>query len=255
MLSKAVNFVKETLFPIFCVDCQKEGEWWCQNCLRKNIVSGVLRCPVCDEPSAHGRACSGCEKNSALSGVVSLFPYSEGEAIGKLIKQFKYNRAHDIQVLWEEIILKNFSALIKNSSEHFWKTIPTIIPVPLFVKRERERGFNQAELIGQSLSQATSWPLNVTDLKRLRATAQQAKLTRPQRQTNVAGAFAWQGMGLVSPPFQGGAAVAVGGGLPSPELVILVDDVYTTGATMQEAARVLKLAGSKEVWGFTLARD
>jgi ComF family protein len=105
-----------------------------------------------------------------------------------------------------------------------------VIPIPLHRSRERRRGYNQAELIAARLDR----PINTRVLRRRKNTASQTGLTRNQRQHNLASAF------------------QVCGGISG--TVILVDDVYTTGSTMHEAARTLKRGGAERVEVLTVAR-
>ena len=111
-----------------------------------------------------------------------------------------------------------------------------LIPVPLAKRREKERGFNQAELLATSLSEITSLPI-LKALIRTRNTKAQSTLVHEVRAQNMAKAFALapevdvKGLGI-----------------------ILVDDVYTTGATLEECARTLIQAGATEVWGLVVAR-
>ena len=111
--------------------------------------------------------------------------------------------------------------------------IDLVVPVPLHRRRLAERSFNQARLLADILGQRIRRPV-VDLLRRERYTLQQAKLSREERQGNVHHAF-------VRSNFQADA-------------ILLVDDVFTTGATMQECARVLKDNGAKRVIGFSMAR-
>jgi len=131
----------------------------------------------------------------------------------------------DIRKTWGAVLV--FAPLESGGS--------TLIPVPLHGRRERERGYNQAQIICDVLSSRYGTAQSVGSLLRIRHTAQQAKLGRAGRLNNMKNAFEWRG-GVV------------------PEHVVLVDDVYTTGATMQECARVLKAAGAKRVEGYVIAR-
>ncbi|MCS6842269.1 MAG: ComF family protein [Roseiflexaceae bacterium] len=111
-----------------------------------------------------------------------------------------------------------------------------LIPVPLHQQRLRERGFNQAELLAREVARTTDFPLIVGPLVRLRATKQQALLDVAERIENVADAFAWKGP---APPAR----------------VVLVDDVLTTGATVNACAAALRAGGAREVYALALARS
>jgi len=108
-----------------------------------------------------------------------------------------------------------------------------VAPVPLHRKRERRRGFNQAELIAESLK-ATNKRVDLQLLRRRKNTPSQTGLSRSQRALNLAGAFEVRGR--------------------APECVIVIDDVYTTGSTLHEIAKTLKRAGTERVEVLTVAR-
>lgn len=111
-----------------------------------------------------------------------------------------------------------------------------LIPVPLHPQRLKERGFNQAELLAREVAAATGFPLMVGPLERIRATSQQALLDVAGRIENVADAFVWRGP---APPAR----------------VVLVDDVLTTGATVNACAAALRAGGAREVYALALARS
>jgi ComF family protein len=212
----ALKFVKDLMLPVFCVECGREGEWWCKTCLEKNKINFFN----------HNKAVS------YLDGVTAFFVYDEEAPIGKLIKLYKYQFAREIDSVWKKIISSSgwrpARLCLKAESA-------IIMPVPLHPRRLRERGFNQAEIITKIIIEETNLTLSDSALKRVKYTGQQAKLTADERNRNLEGAFAW------TRPY------------PSPDNVILVDDVYTTGATMNECARILKRAGARSVWGVVLA--
>ena len=110
-----------------------------------------------------------------------------------------------------------------------------LIPIPLARKRLRERGYNQSEVLARALARQWRIPVLRELLVRTRETPTQTALTPETRLANVAGAFA------VAKP-------------PTSAVVIVVDDVFTTGATLAEAARALEQAGAKAVYGITFAR-
>jgi len=112
-----------------------------------------------------------------------------------------------------------------------------IVPVPLHPLKQREREFNQAERLAARLSDATRIPLNKRLLRRVRFTNTQTRLTRPERAANMRGAFA----------MRHGARL-------NGERVVLVDDVFTTGATTSVCAQTLLAAGAGKVCVWTVAR-
>lgn len=235
-----LQFIKDCLFPVFCLDCDVEGVWWCDDCVKKSFKGGEFYCPVCHIKNLSGKNCYNCQAVSSLEAVAAFFNYQENKAVSELIKKFKYNLVTDINQLWSQIV-KEFLSTIWQKGE-----LPNghllIVPVPLHHRRRRERGFNQADLIAQNIFEVLKkdypdiWLDNLS-LQRIKFTKQQARLNRSQRLENLNGAFGWRGQN------------------PIGQNVILVDDVFTSGATMQECARVLKTAGAQKVYGVVMARD
>ena len=112
-----------------------------------------------------------------------------------------------------------------------------LVPIPLSRKKLKERGFNQAQEIAKELSLSLKIPLLSDVLLKIKETSAQVELQGKDRQENIKGVFVCQKPDLIKS-----------------KKIILIDDVFTTGATMEECARVLKTAGAKEVWGVTVAR-
>jgi ComF family protein len=123
---------------------------------------------------------------------------------------------------------------------HLWAhplRADALLPVPLHPERQRERGYNQSELLAERVSIACGLPILRAGLERVRATTKQARQSSVQaRRENMRGAFAWRGGRL-------------------PRHILLVDDVLTTGATLAECAEALRAAGSVEVRALALARS
>lgn len=208
------GWFKDLLFPKFCVSCNHEDVWLCDRCAKVTLEKEKL-------PQ---------EKMSLTTPnadkVIALFHFGENN-ISALIKMLKYNSLSEIGVEFEKIIAGVELAL---PLQDF-----VIIPVPLHVRRERERGFNQAAILAQVF--AKKFDLKVgSQLQRSIYTKQQATLSAAERSVNLREAFIYNH-----------------GNEPVPEKVLLVDDVYTTGATMDECAKVLKQQGVQTVWGLALA--
>jgi ComF family protein len=147
------------------------------------------------------------------------------------IHRFKYQRALWFENFLADLFLREAVSALRGQNWDF------IAPVPLHSLKEREREFNQAEILGRHLSDATTIPLNTKLLRRVTPTVTQTLLTREQRAKNMRGAFATRkGVGL------------------NGEKIILVDDVFTTGATTSACAQALKSAGAGEVCVWTVAR-
>jgi ComF family protein len=149
--------------------------------------------------------------------------------VSNAIQQFKYHRDLSIG--------KTLSVLAASHYPFFAKAYDVIIPVPLHLERLRWRGFNQALLLSRTIGATYGIVVDPFLLERNRPTAPQTQLTGKERYTNVKGAF------FVSTPAQ-----------VKDKRVLLVDDVYTSGATVHECARTLTKAGALVVDVFTLAR-
>lgn len=238
MYHQITSFLKDILFPIYCVGCEKEGEWCCEECVRQIEPRTFQECPVCYRENS-GEVCDSCKEKSFLDGTLALYRYQEHAPLGHLIKQLKYQHARETIKIFRELTARAQHLYRPHVEAHE----VVLIPVPLHSRRKRERGFNQAELLAKILVKVwkqgsgniSSMQLDTDSLLRARYTEQQAKLSHDERVSNLRDAFNWRGKDL-------------------PERVILVDDVFTTGSTLQAAAQCLKQAGVQSVWGLTLAR-
>jgi len=235
--AKIIEIIKDILFPIFCVECGREGEWWCAKCLKKEKIEGVFACPVCGERTEKGEPCFECLAGSSLDGVTAFFYYAEDKPSGRLIRLHKYHGAEGIGAVWKDVFRSASPKVLKAC---LGRPV-AVVPVPLYPRRERERGYNQSASIASAVVDVlnmagTEAVADTGHLLRLRATNQQAKVQKEKRRENVSGAFDFKSETKI------------------PESIVLVDDVFTSGATMQECAKVLKQNGAKWVWGITVAR-
>ncbi len=221
--------VKNYIFPSYCLKCHKEGEWVCAACFARLDFSGVYCCPRCHKISQAGRNCEACKDkvDSFLTAQIALAAYEEDSLLGNIIRSLKYYYADDLKLIIDKIIAEFLARTgVLNNFDY-------IVPIPLHRKRLAERGFNQAEIIAKILARHLDKPMSQA-LDRVRQTLQQAKLSREARLKNLVDAF------KIKEKISGN--------------ILLVDDVFTTGSTMQEAAKVLREAGVNKVVGFSLAR-
>ncbi|MBO9341989.1 MAG: ComF family protein [Roseiflexus sp.] len=143
---------------------------------------------------------------------------------------------HQLKYRSQQRMARPLGALLADHLRAHPLPCDALIPVPLHSHRLTERGFNQAELLAREVASATGLPLIVGPLVRIRATRQQALLDTPSRIENVANAFVWRGP-------------------PPPACVALVDDVLTTGATVNACALALRAGGARDVYALALARS
>ena len=227
-IKKVLKTIKDYIFPVHCLGCREEGEWLCEKCFYKIDTSGVFCCPICHKNTRAGEYCISCNKNLPLDSNFAITIYKEDGLIGKVIQTLKYSHAEDVIQAFEKLI----SNFVKENQSLF-SEIDLVVPVPLHKKRFVERGFNQAKLIAEVVARKINKPCREV-VTRSRHTLQQAKLGREERLKNVNNAF------VVEDSLD--------------ESILLIDDVFTTGTTLQECAKALKGRGAKKVIGFTVAR-
>ena len=202
------NGILDILFPKACLGCGREGTYICKDCAI--FLSEV------DMIEAGPR-----------SNIMSVWEY-EG-LMEKLILKIKYDGCYDII---NELVEKAFKTIELNLPPDIYITY-----VPMYRKKEKRRGFNQAELIAKKVGERTNRPV-VKLLEKIKDNRSQVGLGPQERAENVKNVFK---MIEVRPRSMW-------------QNVLIVDDVYTTGATVGECVRVLKKSGVKNVWGFTLSR-
>ncbi len=190
-------------------------------------------CPVCGMPfqgAGEDHLCGDCSKAKPyFDAARAAFLYEGG--CRELIHAFKYRNK---TFLRRPLALMAAAALADFVSA---QNPDVIVPVPLHKKRLRSRGFNQAVLLGELLAHEWRLPLERRAMSRIRWTIPQVNLSAAERRHNVKGAFA----------MANNAAVAG-------KRVLLLDDILTTGSTVEECSRILKCAGASEVVVITIAR-
>ena len=207
-LIKIKEEIIDILWPKTCLGCGKEGQYICKDCAI--FLSEV------DMIEAGPR-----------SNIMSVWEY-EG-LMEKLILKIKYDGCYDII---NELVEKAFKTIELNLPPDIYITY-----VPMYRKKEKRRGFNQAELIAKKVGERTNRPVGKL-LEKIKDNRPQVNLGPQERAENVKNVFK---MIEVRPQSMW-------------QNVLIVDDVYTTGATVGECVRVLKKSGVKNVWGFTLSR-
>ncbi|MBI2990480.1 MAG: ComF family protein [Candidatus Magasanikbacteria bacterium] len=228
-----LSYVKEVLFPLFCLGCGKEGLALCDTCYLKIDKHLVLCCPVCHEPNLRGAPCFFCVADSCLDQQIACAPYDSKGLLAQVLHQFKYAYVYEFNSVLGRIIDET-----KIICSDFLFPIDYCVPIPLHKRRYAERGYNQSYIIAQSFNRHLPFQLRSDFLLRFLKTKQQAILSKEERKRNVADAF------RVTKPVE-----------TKGKSILLVDDVYTTGSTMQAAARALKeQGGALHVMGFSLAR-
>lgn len=232
--------VWEWVFPRQCVGCGKSDKYICDSCL--SSVSRVEAiCPVCTKRAIGGAVHPRCKTKNAMDGLVAVFRY-EGvvrKAIGQIKFKYKYKIGEELVASMIRIIEVN-KGLEYFDFLNFLSERPVPVPVPVHWLRRNLRGFNQSSVLADSLSKRLG--IKAKDiLVRNKWTGRQVGKSRENRLSNIKDAFA------INPKFHNSRYMI-------PKSVLLIDDVWTTGATMRECAKVLKRAGVERVWGITVAR-
>lgn len=224
-------------FPIECLGCGSEGAWLCDACLRKIPLRTDQSCPICRKRvTPYGQNCFACQGGASLDGIF-VASYYRNPLLKAAIHTYKYR--------FTKALSLPLGTLLTDAVKRSDLPLPDIIlPVPLHPRRLRYRGFNQSELLARELSSrllpGDTLPMDAHILLRTRNTAPQMKTeSKQERLKNLKNAFALSKDDTRD--IRGRS-------------FWLVDDVVTTGTTLEECATVLKSAGAKSVFGVVLAR-
>ena len=242
MTNNSKDFLLDLFFPKFCLGCQKEGTYLCDDCRTLLDIAEYDYCLCEQNPTRLPQGqklgkCSKCQAKS-LSGLYFALSYKEKALTKKLIYQFKYPPyIKDLSKTLASILIEHFVISGKNTDE-IWEN-SVLIPVPLDNKKIKTRGYNQSEELANELSKVLKVPVISNVLIKTKFTKPQMESTKEEREKNLQGAF------VIKKPFD----------FAQGKKIFLVDDVYTTGSTMQECAKVLREAHAKQVWGICLARE
>lgn len=216
----------DLLFPPHCVVCGKLGAWFCEKCARLIEPLPEPRCSHCGRPLNHPGMCRRCQgEQSWLLSIDSCSAHRQ--PIRRVIHALKYEGMAVLSEPLSEVMASTWRARQIRCDR--------LIPVPLHPARKRERGYNQSALLARSLGRRLDLPVDERSLVRVRNTPAQVGLTRQERRENMLGAFQCtnrlDGFSL-----------------------LLIDDVCTTGATLEACARKLLEAGASSVRALTAAR-
>lgn len=235
--SGLVQAAVSLLYPPTCAICRKHvraGEYLCNGCEAKIIRIVPPFCDKCSEPFAgainSAFTCANCAHRTIYFDA-AVAAYRGRGIVRDVIHEFKYNR----QIYLRHLVARWLRAAFDDERLRAQR-FDVIVPVPLHPARQRERGFNQAALLGEAMSTHTSISCRPL-LERIRYTTTQTALDRSERMENLHNAFRLRKNADVR-------------GLQ----VLLIDDVLTTGSTLSECARVLKRAGASSVHAATAAR-
>jgi ComF family protein len=225
-LAAAGQALLDLFFPPRCPGCGRVGFTFCEACMARIEPWPAPACMRCGHPTPAEGLCAACrETPSSLDRIASsaVFAHPLRDAIHDL----KYNNGRTLA--------RPLGARMAATWRQGDFVADVIMPVPLHTSRLAERGYNQSALLARIVSQEIGVPIDENALVRTKATQQQAILKAAQRRENVRDAFACRSR-------------------VSGKRIVLVDDVCTTGSTLEACAAALSAAGAASVWAFTLAR-
>jgi competence protein ComFC len=217
----------DLVYPPLCAGCGSKGVRWCPTCQQGIRFVTPPVCECCGREQDTTGLCPWCKSSRPHFTSLRSWGYFEGP-LREAVHALKYRRDLGLG----EVLSR---ALIHILGEAVWP-VDLIVPVPLGVARLKERGYNQSGLIARPLAWETGLRYSPRALARVRETRTQVGLSLDQRKENVRGAF------------QASSNLVAG------RNVLLVDDVMTTGSTLEACAVALLQAGAMKVYGLTLAR-
>jgi len=231
----AAETLRDLFFPAHCAHCEEpaEGGFLCVTCRADIRPVPEPKCPVCSHAfsgTSPEFMCVNCgDRQFYFDSAVAVFQ-SRG-VLRDLVHRLKYSRATWLATPLADLMTEGFA-----DPRFAGLTFDAFVPIPLHPRRQRERGHNQSALLARELGRKKGLPARNL-LKRTRYTVTQTHFDRQERMQNLRDAFSLR------------QNVQVLG-----QNLLLVDDVFTTGSTLDECARVLTSAGAKTVCALTLAR-
>jgi ComF family protein len=228
-VARLAHVFLDALFPPHCVGCGKGGAFLCPDCRAAMPRALPPRCPLCWQPEPLGETCGRCARTRPVfAGARSVYLF-EGP-VREAVHALKYNHLSALARPMGELM----AAYLKAEE----LPVDLVVPVPLFGRRQRVRGYNQSALLAREPARLNGLPLAERGLSRRLDTPPQARSVDAEaRRRNVAGAFAADGSRVEG------------------RRVLLIDDVMTTGATLDACAQALRQGGAASVWALTFARE
>lgn len=220
----------DILFPPCCAGCGKWGERYCQACFINTRTIGPNICQSCGEPlkQKNGSICERCKSSEIYFTAVRSWALFE-DPLKRAIHNLKYQR----NIGLGEVLAVPLAKFLINFD---WR-LDLITAVPLDQERYKERGFNQSVFLARPLGWISNIPFCERAVMRVRNTKSQVGLSREERGENMDGAF------------RGNTDIVKG------KSVLVIDDVITTGATLNACSKALIESGADHVFGLTLARS
>jgi len=236
----------DLILPKYCLGCGKENFSLCPDCFCSLPISNGIVCFVCGRRFPFGQICQDCHRKhqSLLSGILVASDW-DNPLLREIIYGYKYQFIKELADPLSQLMI-NFLQTEKRIN---WSTDKLILlPVPLHGRRLAWRGFNQAEILAEKIGKHFNISYDNKILIRRRYALPQKEIPdQKDRKNNIKNAFALRSdFGL---PLKSDFGNAI-----KNKIIILVDDVSTTGSTLEDCARAIKLLSPKEIWGLVIAR-
>ncbi|MEN6355531.1 MAG: ComF family protein [Armatimonadota bacterium] len=231
LASNLFSGMLDLVYPSYCLACGRaDDDYLCAECIEMIDVVGDMYCHKCAMP-CEANICADCQNREFSFDFAGSAGLYEG-VLRKAIHALKYDMHLAIVEQLADLMIRCYPHRQLNGN------VDMVVPIPIHRNRLVERGFNQSEELGRLLCKRISVPLEINALYRIKNTRHQVSLPQDERMLNIKGAFAVQRPDLITG-----------------KRVLLVDDVFTTGSTLNEAAKMLKEAGAQSVFVYTLARS
>jgi len=220
MLDPLIKTISNFLFPKECVGCNSLGTWACSDCLENIPVRASI-----EQPRV---------RHQDYIDKIYVASFYSNKTLQQIIDLYKYHYREELAAALSQLLFKFINA---NKLKNKWRNVH-LLALPLHRRRFLERGFNQSYLLADRLAKRYGWPIIDDNLIRTSYTKHQTLLNHDARQANIKGVFSVNKTNDL-----------IG------KRILLIDDVVTTGASLNEAARVLRLAGAVKIWGLVLAKN
>lgn len=232
LIKQLYDYLLDLVYPPVCVNCQAKDSWLCPDCWHQIKFLPTTVCRSCGLVilNDHQSICLGCQRLHLqyVDRLRSATLFIDDNPIQQAIHSLKYHNHRAVATILGKMLIEAY--------QRYQLQVDVIVPVPLYSSRIKERGYNHSELLAKELSQTTNLPLNTTNLQRIRFTPAQVTLKAEARRLNVKGAFVCHNASFTG------------------QTILLIDDVCTTGSTLEACALALKEAGGASVVALTLAR-
>lgn len=240
-LKNALNWISDLVFPVRCIGCDRFSDdqnpkWLCNSCRSKIKIAATSACIGCGQVAPRGETCRQCSRDIHIDRMLAAGNYAD-PLLRSLITSMKYRFVPALAEQCFYLIHRHLRDMHRSKGVNIFENNPIIVPVPLHPYRQNWRGFNQAELIAHRI--ANTYQVRAMNaLSRNRRTDPQANIDDPaERAQNIVNAFSCPDSSAIAD-----------------RNIILVDDVCTSGSTLNACAQVLKSSGAKQVIALVVAR-